>query len=66
MRPGHPAQTLYTAEVALAWAVEDLQRNRPWDPVLAGARRSSFWVGGTRHELADGTIWNLEHAEAEL
>lgn len=60
------AQTLYAAEAALAWAVEDLQRNRSWDPVLAGVRHSSFWVGGTRHELADGTIWNLEHAEAEL
>ena len=59
-------QAFYAAEAALAWAIQELQGERSWAPVLSGARRSSLWVGGTQHRLADGATWDLAHVEEEL
>ena len=59
-------QTLYAAEAALEWALQELQPGDAWDAVLAGSRRSALWAGPTTQRLAGGAMLDLGRVTAEL
>ncbi len=59
-------RTLYAAEAALEWALQELQPSTTWDAVLAGSRRSAVWAGPTTQRLAGGATLDLGRVTTEL
>ena len=60
------AQTLYAAEAALEWVLQELQPVDSWDALLAGSRRSALWAGPTTQRLAGGATLDLGRMTVEL
>ena len=60
------AQTLYAAEAAFEWVLQELQPATSWDAVLAGSRRSALWAGPTTQRLAGGATLDLGRLTVEL
>ena len=60
------AQTLYAAEAALEWTLQELQPVDSWDALLAGSRRSALWAGPTTQRLAGGATLDLDRVTVEL
>ena len=60
------AQTLYAAEAAFEWVLQELQSTASWDAVLAGSRRSALWAGSTTRRLAGGATLDLGRLTVEL